>query len=144
MECAEIGKSEKLVVLRGGKQVELAFESEKLPSDFGAAGRSQDRSGNTPDSQYSLFGMEVSDLDPAVAEQLGIQDAQGVVITGVQPDSPAARAGLQTGMVISQVNRKPVTSVDELKAQVKVQKEGESLLLLVRTSEGSRFIVVKP
>lgn len=144
VERAAIGKSEKLVVLRGGKQLELSFKAEQQPSEFGTAGRRADRSGETPDSQFSLFGMEVSELDAAVAEQLGIQDAQGVVITSVQPGSPAARAGLESGMVISQVNRKPVTSVDELRAAVKAAKEGDNLLLLVRTAVGSRFVVVKP
>ena len=49
-------------------------------------------------------------LDPQLAEKLGVESTQGVVVTQVDPNSVAASAGIQPGMVIKEVNRKAVTN----------------------------------
>jgi serine protease Do len=66
-----------------------------------------------------------------------------VVITAIEPGSAADAAGLGESMVIAQVNRKPVKSVDEFEAAVKGADLSKGVLLLVRTAEGSRFVVLK-
>jgi serine protease Do len=55
---------------------------------------------------------------------------KGVVVTEVDPGSPAASAGLQEGDVIQEVNHRPVTSSDDLSRAL--HKSGESLLLVNR------------
>jgi len=72
-----------------------------------------------------------------------MKGVEGVVITNIRSGSPADRAGLSSGMVITQVNRQTVKSLDEFEAAVKKAESGDSLLLLVRSQEGSRFVVVK-
>ncbi|HUG67192.1 MAG TPA: Do family serine endopeptidase [Pirellulaceae bacterium] len=144
VERSELGRPHVLTVVRDGKRMNLKFIPEEQPNDFGAAKRSDSRSPSKPESsRLDELGMEVSSLDAAVAEKLGIQGLEGVVITDVRSGSPAARAGLSSGMVITQVNRQAVKSLDEFTAAVKNAAPGESLLLLVRSKEGSRFIVVK-
>jgi serine protease Do len=54
-----------------------------------------------------------------------------VVITDVDPASPAAAAGLKRGDVIQEVNRKPVTNTNELSSALR-KSSGESLLLVNR------------
>ena len=56
---------------------------------------------------------------------------KGVVVTNVDPASPAAAAGLQEGDVIQEVNRKPVTNSQDF-AQAVHRSNGESLLLVNR------------
>lgn len=115
-----------------------------MPSEFGAAAGSNGNSPSKPEStEVDKLGMEVSSLDATVAEQLGMQGIEGVVITNVQSGSPADRAGLASGMVITQVNRHAVKSLDEFTAAVKKAESSDGLLLLVRSQEGSRFVVVK-
>ena len=58
--------------------------------------------------------MDVSPLTAEVAEQLGVKNVEGVVISRVVPNSPADMAGLQSGWIITQANRKPVKTVDDL------------------------------
>ena len=82
----------------------------------------------------------MANLDNAVASKLGMKDAQGVVITNVTSGSPADEAGLTDSMVIVQVNRKPVKNVEEFQAALEASKD---VLLLVRTQEGSRFVVLR-
>jgi serine protease Do len=143
VERSEIGKAYEVVVQRDGKNVELSFQPAKQPAKYGMAGSStSDQEQNGQESGFAALGMEVGELNANVAEQLGVKETKGVVITNVEPGSAADRAGLESGMVISQVNRKPVTSVDEFKAAVQGKKSGESILLLVRTAQGSRFVVL--
>jgi serine protease Do len=144
VERSELGRPHTLVIVRDGKRMNLQFTPEALPSEFGAAAGSNGNSPSKPEStEVDKLGMEVSSLDATVAEQLGMQGIEGVVITNVQSGSPADRAGLASGMVITQVNRHAVKSLDEFTAAVKKAESSDGLLLLVRSQEGSRFVVVK-
>ncbi|MDE3236916.1 MAG: PDZ domain-containing protein [Bacteroidota bacterium] len=61
---------------------------------------------------------------------LQIQDVEsgdGVKILDVDSETPAAKAGLQTGDIISKVNGTPVKNLDELRAQIKDIKDGDTL-----------------
>jgi Do/DeqQ family serine protease len=68
---------------------------------------------------------------------------QGLVITDVDPDGRAADAGLQAGDVIQEVNRKPVDSVDDLRAAVRT-KSDRPVLLLVEREGHTRYVTVRP
>ncbi len=68
---------------------------------------------------------------------------KGLVITQVSPDSRAADAGLQEGDVIHQVNRKPVTSVDELRSAVRSTTD-RPVLLLVERDGHDLYVTVHP
>jgi len=73
---------------------------------------------------------------------LNVNADHGVVISDVLSGSPADRAGLESGMVIVEAGRSPVKSVADLKKAVEEAKDG-SVLLLVRSEQGSRFVVLK-
>ena len=144
VERSELDKPHLLTVVRDGKRINLNFTPERQPGDFGSVATSQERVTPQPaSSRLERLGLEVSSLDAAVAAQLGIQDVEGVVITNVESGSPAARAGLSSGMVITQVNRQPVTSPDELASIVKQSESSDGFLLLVRSQRGSRFVVIE-
>jgi S1-C subfamily serine protease len=61
------------------------------------------------------FGLTVEPLTASRARELGVRATTGLVITDVAPDGRAAAAGLRPGDVIEGVDRKPVTSGDELR-----------------------------
>jgi S1-C subfamily serine protease len=56
-------------------------------------------------------GASVQDLTPELARVLGLGRIQGLLVAGVEPDSPAASVGMDQGMVITQVDGKTVTQV---------------------------------
>jgi len=72
-----------------------------------------------------LFGMQLQNLTPDLTDALGYAPGKGVLVSGVDPDSPADRAGIQRGLVIYRVGKYNVTSVKQL--------EG----LLARVASGS-------
>ncbi len=65
------------------------------------------------------------------------------MITAVEDGSPADKAGLSASDVITHVSRKPVKTVAEFESVLKNATPDKGLLLLVRSAEGSRFVVVK-
>ncbi len=140
VERSEFGKQIKIDIVRDGKAKQLSYQPEEQPSDFGT--RTPAKQERRPSQRLENFGLEVAPMDAEVSRQLGMDGATGVVITVVQDNSPAAEAGLEAGMVISQVNRQPVETLEEFAAAMEQSGDGSGTLLLVRTEHGSRFIVL--
>ena len=124
------GSKVDVVVMRDGKEKKLKAVLEKKEPVIATA--------TTEDSPGSDWGFDVQDLDPRIAEQLGLDESvQGVVITDVEPDSPAAEAGLRRGDVIVEANRKSVKSVGDLEDQL---EKDEAPVLLIRRGEGTLYV----
>jgi Do/DeqQ family serine protease len=70
------------------------------------------------------IGVEPNDLSPELAETFGVKAAQGVIITGVLQNGPAAQAGIKPGDVIVSVAGRPVANVAELLSSVAALKPG--------------------
>src|SRR5213595_1304978 len=60
-----------------------------------------------------LFGMQLQNLSSELSDALGYLRGRGVLITAVEPDSPADSAGIKRGMVLYRVNKSIVSSVRE-------------------------------
>jgi S1-C subfamily serine protease len=89
-----------------------------------------------------LDGVEVDDLTPLLARQLGLpRDTFGVVVSSVDRSSPAAEAGLRRGDVIQEVNRQPVNNVGAFE-RIAGRSGGEPLLLLVNRGGRTQYVVV--
>ena len=72
-------------------------------------------------------------MTPEVATRLGLRrNMQGVIITQVDPNGPAAELGLQPDDVILEVNHQPVKSATELQATLRKSGTGPALLLVNR------------
>jgi serine protease Do len=143
VERAKIGSTLPLAILRDGKQMTLDVTCREMPGDLALAGNAVHEPGNAEPSHFDKLGIQVEDLTPRIAEQLGVKAEHGVAITDVQPDSPAAMAGLSTGMVISEANRQPVKTVGDLRKALENRSLDKGVLLLVRSTEGSRFVVIR-
>jgi len=90
------------------------------------------------------LGMTVQKLTPQIAESLGLEKAEGVVVAAVDPGSAADDAGIRRGDVIVEVDRKPIRSIDEYKKAVAGARKGKGVLLLVRRGESTLFLALKP
>ena len=66
-----------------------------------------------PETSHSerLFGMQLQDLTSELTEALGFIRGKGVLVTAVEPDSPADRAGIERGLVIYRIGKYDVSSV---------------------------------
>ncbi|MDB5893515.1 MAG: 2-alkenal reductase, partial [Rhodoferax sp.] len=70
------------------------------------------------------IGVEPNELSPELAETFGVKAKEGVIITGVLQNGPAAQAGVRPGDVIASVAGRPVTNVSELLTSVAALKPG--------------------
>jgi S1-C subfamily serine protease len=65
-------------------------------------------------SAERLFGMQLQDLTRDLTDALGYAPGKGVLVSAVEPDSPADEAGIQRGLVIYRVGKYNVTSVKQV------------------------------
>jgi serine protease Do len=96
------------------------------------------------------LGLEATPLTDALRKQLGYDaDQQGVVIVNVTANSAAAKAGLTTGTLITQVNRDPVTTPAELAQAIEtLHKAGDHIYLVIRQGPyphaSPRYVPITP
>jgi serine protease Do len=131
-----VGKTVTVKLLRDGKEIERQAKVGEMDEENTA------EEAKTP--IHPSLGVTVQNLTPQIARELGLKKNAGVVVTGVEPGSPAAEAMIQVGDVIQEVNRKPVKDVDDFVKMVEKAKGGRSLLLLVQRGANSLFAAVAP
>ena len=67
---------------------------------------------------HPFDGAQVANLSPSVADELNLEDHEGVVITAVRNGSTAQRLGFQAGDVVAQVTKEKITSIVDLERAV--------------------------
>ncbi len=142
IERLETGKPYLMDIVRDGKAKELSVTVEEMPNDFGQA-RTEPESKAPAERTFDNMGLELQALTPDLAKQFGFGSAQGLVVTGVKNDSPAADAGIKQGDLIEKVGTKVVNSQKEFEDAVKELSLKDGIVLHLRTVEGKRFVIVK-
>ncbi|MBI1732331.1 MAG: DegQ family serine endoprotease [Gammaproteobacteria bacterium] len=72
-------------------------------------------------------GITVQDLTPDLSAAFGLEKQQGAVVNSVVPDSPAAKAGLQAGDVIVEINGKAVRNAGDVRNHIGLLQVGEKV-----------------
>lgn len=124
-------------VMRDGKEMKIDVTVGKMPTKELASANKQ---GSQP-SDAGQLGLRVEPLTSELAQEFGYQGEHGVLIRGVDPGSPAALADLQPGDLITEANRQPVASVDELKNAL--GKAKDQALLLIKRKDASMYVSLK-
>jgi len=130
---SEINKEVEMVVVREGKELTLNTtiqESTKAKTE-------------SKEDLFENLGMVVRNLTSKQSISLGYEGEEGVIITKIQKESSAFKAGLNKGDLIIEVQHKPVTSVDEFhQAILKIQQDEDILMFIKRQNKTSKFIVL--
>ncbi|MDH3600782.1 MAG: DegQ family serine endoprotease [Candidatus Tectomicrobia bacterium] len=124
-----------VLVLRDGKQTLLPLTVGKMMPDGDA------KQPQTQEPERSKWGFRLQELTPEMARKYGLSEDQGVGVVAVQPDSPAAEAGVRPGDILLQVNQKPVQSLQDVQDAL-AQADEDALLILVKRNQGSLFIAL--
>ncbi|HEY5998308.1 MAG TPA: DegQ family serine endoprotease [bacterium] len=129
----------KLEVLRGKREHTLSVTVEAQPAEATA---SASRPGEKGEDPLDKLGLEVQTLTAEMAQQLGLKDTRGVLVTDVAEGSPAAQANLQQGDVIIEANRTRVADVEALRRLLRGEP-GKGILLLIHRQGTSVFVVLR-
>jgi len=145
------GSTVNLDVVRNGKPMQVKVTLGQRPSgtDWDRQGRRDRNDGASNDDNdnsggVSARGISVETLTPELAQQAGATgNIRGVVITDVDQSSPAADAGLGRGLIVTAVNRHPITNAQEFKHEMS-QAADKPVLLTVNQGGQTAFLVVQP
>lgn len=129
-----VDRKVRLKVLRDKKEVMLTV----------AVGELKDEEVVASAKEKGELGLTVQRLTPQIAESLGLDRAEGVVITAVEPGSPGDDAGLRRSDVILEIDRKPVRNLADYRKVIAESKKGKGILFLVRRGENTLFLALKP
>ena len=137
-----IGKVVKVELLREKKAVTVEIKITEQPKEIA---QPEEESVQADKKGTALAGIEVRNLTPDIARQLGLPPATaGVVISGIAPDSAAAQAGLMEGDVILEINRQPVRNLADFKRVSARLGKKDNVLLRINRRGGKLFVVIKP
>lgn len=139
----DIGDKALLGIIRNKKVYSVAVEIGERPEDKVAVkpsepSQSQKREEGA-EAEVSKYwrGIEVSSITSDIAKRFNLTSESGVVVIGVEPDSPAERAGIRPGDIIYEINRISVNNADDyIKAAKSVSGDA-----LIGTYRG--YVVIK-
>jgi serine protease Do len=129
------GSEAKLTLIRGTEPREVSVKLIERPSPevlerlAGGAGAQK-------------LGVVPRDLNPTLAERLGLASSAGVLVAGVIPGSPAEDAGLQAGDLITEVNRRRVGDTRSFEAAVQASNWQTALVRFTR-GDTSRYVALR-
>jgi len=142
-----VGKQTPVVVIRKGKEETKTVTLGRL-EDGEKLAAADPKSEGTPDKSVvkKTLGLELANMSDDLRKRYKIKDTvKGVIIIGVDANSPAADKRLAPGDVIVEIAQEAVASADELQAKIdKLKKDGrKSALLLVAGADGElRFVAL--
>jgi len=127
-----VGSKVDVALIRKGVKKKVSVTIAKLEEERLAMERQ-------PPGLSKEMGLTIQDLTPEIAASLGIEDKDGVLVTDVEPASPAGEAGLRRGDLILEVNQEPVKDVQSFIKKIKGIKTKSIVSFFVKREGHTRF-----
>jgi serine protease Do len=134
-----VGETAEVTIIRNKKERTVRVKIEQLPTQEVAA---QDEPKAEEEIKKSILGMMVKPLDKTIKRKMKVDS--GVVVEQVMPEGAAREAGIRKGDVISMIDNRSVTSVDEFTDIANSLKPGKSVAILIQRNNGPVFLAIKP
>ena len=90
-----------------------------------------------------LFGLQLQNVTPDLAEQLKVKSTAGALVINVSPGSPAANADLQRGDLITEIDEKTVTDADAARKLLINHDVNRGVLLFIERKGQKTYTVIK-
>jgi serine protease Do len=135
VSLTDSGKSVNVELLRNGRPQTVSV---KLESHSG-----KEASGSGAERESGGFGLSLRSFTPGLRQELGVDATSGVLIAEVAPGSPAARAGLRPGDVVTELGGKPVSDPSALVTALKQLGKGQIARLKVSRGDAKLFVALE-
>lgn len=146
---APVGSTATLKVLRQDKEITLNARLDELKDEAVGAGTVPTMPENDDEAgaeTSSALGLKLSPITPQQTKKFDLKADKGLVVVGIEPNSPAAQAGLRVGDVIERVAQTNVSTAQQLQNAVnsilKNQTAEEKIVALYVNTRGERRYVV--
>jgi serine protease Do len=126
--------------VRNGKTHTVTVTIGELPKDVASASGS-DRGGAK--GQHALAGITVENLSTQDGRFGRSTIRSGVVVTNIDADSPAAQAGLRTGDILHEINRKAVKDVRDFQRLTSELKPNMPVLVLLNRGKATIYLSIR-
>jgi len=139
-----VGKDVEVTIIRKGREETKTVKLGRLQDEKQAALAPKKNGAKEKTVVKRALGLDLANLTDELRKKHKIKDkVKGVLITGIDANSPAAEKRLAPGMVIAEVQQQPVESATELQQRVeKLKKDGKkAVVLLVVTPDGDPSFV---
>lgn len=146
----KVGQTVRLEVWRNGRTLRLDVATAEHPEKFVRASVRSSPAAPPNASSTSpggfLHGLAIEDASPEALRKMGVdrQEAGGVLVTAVDPSSPAAAAGLEPGDIITEAGGKPVLGKKDFEKALSGDDSRRGILLLLERSAQKTFAILKP
>jgi len=128
-----IGQKVKIKVIRDGKVKTLKAKIEEMKeSEIAKA-----------DEPITNLGMSVQEVTPDIAEQLGLDTIEGVIVVRVEKGSPSYLGGIRRGDAIIQVNKQNIKNINDYRNAMSKFKKGDTALFLIVRGSISFYAAIK-
>jgi serine protease Do len=128
-------------LVRDKKPMDVKITVGELPKEVAQAGRRESGSGT---GSHALAGVTVEDAASHAERERRSHKRTGVVVTDIEPDSPAERAGLRVGDVIREINRKPIKSIGDFERMTRELSPKSAILVLLSRGNATIFLSIQP
>jgi serine protease Do len=134
------GRATRLDVVRGKEHLAISVTPQVMPAPEELAAKTHR---SQSQAQPAALGLSVQGLTKDLAKHYGVDLTAGVIVTAVEADSPADQRGLKAGDVITEVNRRPVSTLRQFGEAVKAADLRRGVMLNLISEGESRFVVLK-
>lgn len=142
----EVGGKIRLDVWRNAEVASIELRVEKMPEEKSAAKPAAAAAQTKPQNGGSPLGMELSELTPELVNKYQFpEDANGVVVRNVFAGSDAEAKGLKAGDLITQIDKKAIFDLNDVKTYVEEARaeNNRPVLLLINNNNLPHFAAVK-
>ena len=139
------GNPIKITVLRDGNTQELTATLDEFDTETAAANnQNQPNKPSGPNAeQTGKLGLSLQPVTPQIAQQLQLSEAEGLVVSEVDPNGASAEAGIARGDVILEINKRSVKTLEDV--QTAINNSGDRpILLLVNRKNQTTYVTVSP
>ncbi len=133
------GAKATIEIIRNGESLSIPVELGTLKEDD-----EQAIAKAKPSEVEVSLGLRVESITPDIAQSLKLENTDGVIVSGVEADGPAAEAGLRRGDVVREINRLPISDIDDYETVTANLRTDTTVLLLVERRGNNLYVALKP